>query len=241
MRQAFGGGGENGGTRQVHLGQDAASPRHGHQVPREAETRDIRAGMGAVPDHQRGGFPVQRRHPAAGLGQRFLVHQAQLRGEGDDACAERFGQYQQVARLRPIAKNGPAFARYKIRRDFNQSRDGKAKLDFLVIDAVAADKCAVRLVQFVHAAPQDRLEDRVVQGFNREADDGKRRDGPPAHGVDVADGIGCGDLAEKIRVVHAGSEDIHGLYQRKGCVQPINAGIVARCRPHQDIGIGHRW
>ena len=39
----------------------------------------------------------------------------------------------------------------------------------------------------------------------------RRRGGLAAHGVDVAQGVGSGDLAEHVGVVDDGREEVHGV------------------------------
>ncbi len=54
----------------------------------------------------------------------------------------------------------------------------------------------------------------------------QRGDGTSAHGIDVAQRIGGGDLAEGVGIVHHGSEEVHGLDQREVGSDFVDAGVV---------------
>ena len=59
--------------------------------------------------------------------------------------------------------------------------------------------------------------------------------GRPAHGVDVAHGIGRGDLAETIGVIDAGREDVHGLDQGQPVAELVDARVVAGVGADEDV------
>jgi len=59
---------------------------------------------------------------------------------------------------------------------------------------------------------------------------GQRR---AAHGVDVADGIGGRDLAERVGIVHRGCEDIHRLNEGLAVAQVVDTGVVPSRHPDQ--------
>jgi hypothetical protein len=97
-----------------------------------------------------------------------------------------------------------------------------------------------KLMGEIHnAAAQDLAHGRWRQGVDGEADDGQRRLRHAAHGVDVADGVGGRDLAERVGVVHAGREDIHSQDCRRIGRQQDHARIVAGTGPHQHARIIH--
>jgi hypothetical protein len=115
--------------------------------------------------------------------------------------------------------------------------DGVAELDFVVGDAVAAQNGAAGLVHFLGAALEDGAQ--VVQvALGGVRQDGERRDGPPAHGVHVAQRVGRGDGAEGLGIVHDGREEVHGLHQGKLRRQLVHAGIVGGVKPDQHVLVG---
>ena len=58
-----------------------------------------------------------------------------------------------------------------------------------------------------------------------------------AHGVDVAEGVGGGDLAEGVGVVHDGGEEIYGLDERQVRVELIHSGVVGVVEADQDVRV----
>ena len=58
-----------------------------------------------------------------------------------------------------------------------------------------------------------------------------------AHGVDVAEGVGGGDLPEQVGVVGNGREEIHRLHQGQLIGDFVDRGVVALIKPHQQIGV----
>jgi hypothetical protein len=62
--------------------------------------------------------------------------------------------------------------------------------------------------------------------FSGKTDQRQRCERLAAHGVNVAQRVGCGDLAESVRVVDDGSEEIDGLHQRLIGRDLIHSGVV---------------
>ena len=71
----------------------------------------------------------------------------------------------------------------------------------------------------------------------READLSQCGDGASAHGVDVAQGVGGGDLAECVGIVDDGREEVDGLHQREVGSDFVNAGVVGVIEANQNVGI----
>ncbi len=65
----------------------------------------------------------------------------------------------------------------------------------------------------------------------------QRGDRPSAHGVDVAQGVGGGDLAESVGIVHDGREEVDRLDQRHVGSELVNAGVVGVIETYKNIGI----
>ncbi len=136
---------------------------------------------------------------------------------GDHAGAHRFREDQGVAGF------GSG-----IRVDFlgvNQTGDGVAKFCFFVADAVAADHGASGFHHFRKTAGEDASENFDVR-FIRKAYEGERGDGTASHGVDVAEGVGGGDLSEGVWIVDDGREEVDGLHERQVGSDQIHSGVV---------------
>ena len=111
---------------------------------------------------------------------------------------------------------------------------------FVVVNGVAADDEAVGLGGLVVAAAQYIAQHIGGQGGG-EADHIQGKQRPAAHRVDVAQGIGRGHGAELVGVVGDRGEKVHGHHQRRFVVQPVDGGVIAGGRPHQQIGVvNHR-
>ncbi len=105
--------------------------------------------------------------------------------------------------------------------------------DFFVDDAVAADDHGAAFHDFVGAAFENLAENFDIHLAFGKADDVHAGLGLAAHGVDVAQRIGRGDLAESIGVIDDGREKIHRVDDRQ-----VGAQIDTprrrrrfRCRP----------
>ena len=71
------------------------------------------------------------------------------------------------------------------------------------------------------------------------------RPGPPAHGVDVRDGVGGGDAAEPVGVVADRRDEVGGGDQGPAgvtltAVEKVDPGIVGRFRANQDALVAAR-
>jgi hypothetical protein len=59
-----------------------------------------------------------------------------------------------------------------------------------------------------------------------------------AHGIDIGDGIGSGDLAEDIGIIHHRREEIDRLNQRNIIADLIDTGIVGRVKADKYVFVG---
>ena len=146
---------------------DLAGRGHRGQVAHQAEAGHVGAGMRAALDHQLRGALVERGHRSCGGFRPARRRAADLRGEGHDARAQRLGQDQAIARPGAGVGDDPV--------GMDQSGDGEAGLDLVVVDAVAADDGHAGLGHFVHAAAENLLQDLVRQ---RCAAESRRSKGP---------------------------------------------------------------
>ena len=95
----------------------------------------------------------------------------------------------------------------------DQSGDRVAKLDLVVGDTVAAQNRAAGLVNLLRAAFHD-FREHVQVALRGPRQDGKRRNRPSAHGVNIAQGVSGGDGSKSMRIVDHRAEKIHRLHQR---------------------------
>ena len=81
-----------------------------------------------------------------------------------------------------------------------------------------------------------------VQLVNGPGEDGDGHQRSAAHGVDVADGVGGGNLTELERVIHNGHEKVGGGQHRRTIAQIEGGGIVLGVVAHQQFirhAVGH--
>lgn len=64
---------------------------------------------------------------------------------------------------------------------------------------------------------------------------------PPAHGVDVRQRIGRGDLAKQKRVVDHRREEVDGLNEAQVIADAKDARIVGGIEPHEQVVVMHIW
>ena len=81
------------------------------------------------------------------------------------------------------------------------------------------------------------LTDHVVGQIAGERCDVQGEERPPAHGVDVAQRIGCGNRSVGVRVVDDGREEIDRRDQRLVVAQPVDGSIVRVTETDQQVGI----
>ena len=135
---------------------------------------------------------------------------------------------------------GRAAALVAIRRGSTSAGDGEARLDLVVLDAMAADDGHAGLGHFVQSAAEDLAEDLVGEFSRGKADDRQRGQRPPAHRINVAERIGRRDLAERVGIIDRGREDVDRLYQGRMLIEQEHARVVAGRHSHQHAGIGGR-
>ena len=56
-----------------------------------------------------------------------------------------------------------------------------------------------------------------------------------AHRVDVGQGVGSGDPAERVRIVHDRGEEVGGHHDRQGRADPDHGAVVAMLDPHHQV------
>ena len=173
---------------------------------------------------------VEREHGLRCRAHGFLARLARFERRRNDARAQTLGQNQSVSGARAV------IGQNALRVD--NPRHGVAKLDLLVADRVAADHRAARLLHLGKTAREDLFENRHLAADVGKSHDGKRRNRPPTHGVNVAQRICRRYLAKGVGVVHDGREEVHRLYQGQIGPQSVHSGVVGGVEANQDVRVG---
>ena len=136
---------------------------------------------------------------------------------------ERLGEDQAVAGARPLI--GEQALRVAV------ADDRQSELELLVADRVAAQDRGAGRGAGRRAAGEDPCQD-LRRSVGREAAEVEREERPPAHGVDVRDGVGRGDAAEAPRIVADRRNEV-GRRDERLAAEEHHAGVVEglRVRP----------
>ena len=159
-----------------------------------------------------------------------LLDELALNGRGDNARADGLGQQQNIAHARA------AVGEHTVKRD--KAAHGQAVLGLVVVDGVAARDGAARLDALVGAARQNLTGNLNAQAA-RDAQQVHGMARPPAHGVDVRQRVGRGDLAKQKRVVDHRWEEVDGLHESQVLPYAEDARIVGGIEPHEQVVVMH--
>ena len=118
----------------------------------------------------------------------------------------------------------------------DSAHNGQAVLHPVICNGVAAHQTASGLSHLLRAPLQDASQNVQIH-LVRKADDVQRSPDVAAHGVDVAQGIGCGDLAENVGVLHHGREEIQRLNDRHIRRQAVDRAVVPTVKAHQQFRV----
>src|SRR5437016_4685756 len=94
----------------------------------------------------------------------------------------------------------------------NEARNRITELDFRITDAVTSNNGAAGGHHLRESSRQDLFQNGEI-AFLRKTDDGQGADRTPAHGINIAQGVGGRDLAKRKWIIHHRSEEIEGLNQ----------------------------
>ena len=100
---------------------------------------------------------------------------------------------------------------------------------------MAAGDGNARLGADFAAAGKDLTDLSGRQLVDGHAQNRQRHDRPPAHGIDVGNGVGGGDAAEIARIVHHRHEEIGGRNDAGIIVHLPDGGIVGGLGPDQKL------
>jgi len=220
------------GEKRDFIRQDAQADRgakgHFAGVPDDAEAGDVGDGVDVVAERDFAGRLIKGGHGCGGSVDPRGFGLGLFDGGGNDAGADGLGEDQYIARTRGGVGEDA--------RGIDGSGDGITEFEFRIADTVAADDGASSLNHFAEASGEDLFEDLRVT-FLREADQGKRRDGAAAHGVDIAEGVGGGDLSEGEGIVDDGSEEVDSLDESERGRDEVDSGVVGLVEANQDIRV----
>ncbi len=203
---------------------------HAEGVAGEAEPGDVGAGVRVELQHRLAGDPVERRHPGDRAPEELFGDQATPVSGDDDAGADGLREDQMVS--------GPCSG---VRHDplrVDDAGDRQAVLELVVTHRVAAHERRPRLLDLTESAVQDPAERALVDAARREVAEVHGGQRPAAHGVDVGEGVGGGDLAVEIRIVHDRRDVVDGLHEGEVVRQTIDSGVVAGLEADEQVGIG---
>ena len=129
-----------------------------------------------------------------------------------------------------------AVGEHAVERD--KAAHGQAVLGLVVVDGVAARDGAARLDALVGATRQNLPGNLNTQATGyAEQVHGMAR--PPAHGVDVRQRVGRGNLAKQERVVDHRWEEVDGLHEAQVIANAKDARIVGGIEPHEQVVVMH--
>ena len=198
------------------------------QVAEEAEARHIRCGVDLILPRDLCRRFVQRRHGADGGFHLFRRGFAHTVGRADEPDAQRLGQDKPIAGAAGVV-GGQAVRVHK-------TRHREAVFDAGVRDGVSAREDAPRFGHLFGTAAQDLAQDVQVHAL-READQIQGRLHLAAHRIDIAEGVGCGDLPKGIGVIDHGRKKIHRLHQCKVIGDAVDRRVVLAVIADQQVWV----
>ncbi len=217
--------GDDGHAARMNLAGEPAV-HHLVEVPQQAEAGHVGAGVDVVAAAARGGVLVQRGHGLHSGLHGLLGRLAHPARRADNAHAQPLGQDQPVPRLAAVVVVDA------VRVD--DPCDRQAVLHIGIRNGMPAGQGPSGLNHLLRAAAHDLPQDVQIHLF-RETDDIQRRLYLPAHGVHITQGIGGGDAAKGIGVVHHRREEIQGLHNGSFIRHPVDGGVIPAVKAHQQV------
>ena len=199
-------------------------------MPDQAKARDIGAAVKLKSLGQTNRRLVEGAHRVKHGCGLVLLDELALNGRGDDARADRLGQQQDIASARA------AVDEHAVERD--KAAHGQAVPGLVVVDGMAARDRATGLDALIGTACQNLAGNLNAQAA-RDAQQVHGMARPPAHGVDVRQRVGRGDLAKQERVVDHRREEVDGLHEPQVLPYAEDARIVGGIEPHEQVVVMH--
>ena len=150
-------------------------------------------------------------------------------GRQNHARSQRFGEDQFLSRFHAPVGDEPVGMH---RTDHRQSVFGR-----IILDRMAAHREGSALVHLLLTAPQyigQHRDRNTVAGKHVQVE---RQQRGSAHGIDIAQGVGGGDLPKEIGIVDDRREKVDRLDDSKILPYPINGGIIRCIEADHQIGI----
>ena len=201
-------------------------------MTRQAVAGDVGGRAGPGSDGSFGGVPVEPGHRLDRCREQVGRALRRLDRGGDDPRAQRLGQHQVVP------GPGPVVGQHHAGVDL---ADGDHPvLGLGVVDGVTAHHRNPGFPGLFGPAPDDLFGQSLVEEVAREGEQVQGEERPPAHGVDVRQGIRRGDAAEVVGIVDDRGEEVEGHHQRAAVGELVHGCIVTRGCVHEDSGVVHR-
>ena len=175
-----------------------------------------------------GAGAVERGHQVHDAGEVFAGNDAAFLRGGDRADAQGLREVEQVARLRLVV----ALEVW----DGDGARDRQSENRLRTVDAVSAGEADARFGADGAAAFEHACGDFLGNFTDGPSQDGNGYGGGPAHGVDVADGIGGGDASEVEGIVYDGHEEVGRADERGPIAKVDDRGVVPAVVAHEEVG-----
>src|SRR5215203_129632 len=210
----------------THHRSDPGAFDHLREVSEEAVARDVCCGRD--PDVAQGvaGTPVQVGDHLDGVFDLGLRDEISLQGGGEDTEAKRLCEHQCVPYASAGVSHDPVL--------FDPPCDGETVLRLFVLHGVAAAEPGAGFLDPGLPAGQDLPQDAEVQGAGK-CDQVQRGQRFAAHRVDIGEGVGRGDLAEPVRVVHDRGEEVSRLKEQAAAERDV-PGVVPGLHPaHEPV------
>ena len=125
-------------------------------------------------------------------------------------------------------------------RGIDDARHGEAELQLGIGQRVAAQKDRPRLLDRRESSSEDLAELVLGDPLPRETADVQAGDGPPPHGVDVAQGVGGGDPSEIERIVDDRRDEVEGLHEGEPVGETEHSRVVRSVETDEHVRIGAR-
>ena len=208
---------------------DAAALCHFICMTQQPEAGDIRAGVNML--QSRHGFRcrlVQGGHMGIGSLHVFLFHQIRLGSRAQHAAAQGLGQHQHISGLSADVLENPVRV--------NKTGYAQAVLGFVILNGMSPGNETAGFHGFV-VAPLQNLAYRCERKAAGHTQQVHGQSGPAAHGIYVAERVGCGDLAEGIGIIHDRSEKVDRLNKGGIFIDFVYTGVIAAFIANQQVFI----
>lgn len=210
---------------EAQLCAKAAGTTHFKQVTGKTETGDISHRMHAVHFGQSHTNTVERGRPPQHFGIAGSRQLSFLQRGRENADTQRLRQQQHISSL------GAGIAAHSGRIDHPQANQTVDRLQH--INRMTAGNRNSSLRTYLGTSAQHLADDLDRQAFKRHSDHGKSKDRLRPHGIDVGQGIGCGNAAKIMWIVDDGSEKISRRHNRLLFVELIHRCIIRRISTHE--------